>query len=153
MKLTKRLRNSHQPLEIDNSKTDKPETTSKPDEEDLAHWTKDDPSESLNLRDTSSACDHQSQLIATEEETRAAAATFEMLWEADDPDKSPSGEDEYLQGSGLQDNIFQSQARKKSHSCPTIQQLATDAPTSAMMSVLIMTVPSARVLVKETWFT
>ena len=37
----------------------------------------------------------------------------------------------------------------ESHSHPTIQQSATDALTSAMMSVLIMTVPPARVLVDD----
>ena len=55
--------------------------------------------------------------------------------------KNPSGEN-------LGD-IFQSQARKRSHSDQTIQQPATDALTSAMMSVPITTVPPAKVLVDD----
>ena len=132
------------PLVIDNSKADETETASKPDEEDLAHRIKDDPSQSFDSRDTSSASGHLIQLI-----TRVAAATFKMLQKADDPDRSPSREDEHFQGSGLWDNILQSQARRKSHSRPTIQQPATDAQTRAMMSVPITTVPPARVLVDD----
>ena len=72
-----------------------------------------------------------------------------MLQKADDPGGSPSREDEYFQGSRIQDNIFQSQARKKSHSHPTIEQPVTDALTSAMISVPIMTIPPAKVLVDD----
>ena len=77
------------------------------------------------------------------------AVTLEMLQSADDPDKSPSGEDEYFKGLGLWDNISHSQVKRKSHSHQTIHQLTTDTPTSAMMSVPIKAVPSAKVLIND----
>ena len=137
------------PLEIGNSEADETESALRLDEADLAHQTKNTPSQSFNPRDTSSASSHQSQLLATDEETRAAAATLEMLWKTDDPDKSPSGEDEYFQGPGLWDNISHSQAKRKSHSHQTIQKLTTDTPTSTIMSVLIKAVPPAKVLIDD----
>ena len=87
--------------------------------------------------------------MAGEEETRATAEILESLQRADNPNRSPSGEDEYFQGSGLQDNIFQSQAKRKSQSHPAIQQPATDALTSALMSVPISVIPAAKVLASD----
>ena len=87
--------------------------------------------------------------MASEEETRAAAEALESLQRADDPNRSPSGEDEYFQGPSLQDNIFQALARKKSQPRSAIQQPAADAPTNALVSVLITIVPAAKVLASD----
>ena len=67
------------PLEIGNSEADEAESALKPDEADHTHQTGDVPSQSSDPGDTSSAPGHQSQLHATDEETRTAAATLEML--------------------------------------------------------------------------
>ena len=87
--------------------------------------------------------------MASEEETRAAAEAMESLQRVDDPDRSPSGEDEYFQGSGLRDNIFQALTRRKSQPHSAIQQPAADAPTSTSVSVLITIVPAAKVLASD----
>ena len=84
--------------------------------------------------------------MAGKEETRAPAEALESLQRADDPDRSPSGKDEYFQGSGLWDNILQAQAKRKNQSHPAIQQPVADALTSASVSVPITVVPSAKVL-------
>ena len=83
--------------------------------------------------------------MASEEETRAVAEALESLQRADDPDRSPSGEDEYFQGPGLHDNIFQAQARRKSQSHSVIQQPVADASVSVPITV----VPATRVLASD----
>ena len=79
------------------------------------------------------------------------AATLES---ADDPNKSPPGEDKYLKVSvcgttGLWDNISCSQVKRKGHSHQAIQQSTADTPTSAMLSVSIKTVPPTKVLIDD----
>ena len=83
------------PVEIDNSET---EAVSKLDEEGTAHGPKMGSSERRRASSTSS---HQDELMADEEETRATAEALESLQWAEDPNKSPPGEDEYFQGSGI----------------------------------------------------
>ena len=97
-------------MEIDNSEV---EAASKPDEENTAHRTQTDSSGLLKSRCASSISSHRDELIANEEETRAAAEALESLQWADDPNRSPSGEDEYCQGPRLWDNIFRALSRRK----------------------------------------
>ena len=85
-------------MEIDEIET---ETASKPDGEDAAHQTQEDSSRSLKSRHASSTSSHRNELMVSEEETRAAVEALESLQNADDPDRSPSGEDEYFQGPSL----------------------------------------------------
>ena len=87
--------------------------------------------------------------MVSEEETRAAAEALESLQRADDPNRSPSGEDKYFQGPGLSDNIFQALARRKSQSHSVIQQPAADALTSTSVSVPITIIPTAKVLTSD----
>ena len=96
-------------MEIDNSKT---EAASKPDGEDTAHQTQSDSSRPPECTRALSTSIHRDEPIASEEETRAAAKALESLQWADDPDRSPSREDEYFQGPGLQDNIFKALSRR-----------------------------------------
>ena len=72
---------------------------------------------------------------------------MESLQQAEDPDRSPSREDEYFQGSGLRDNLTWALSRKKNQPRPTIRQSVADAPASASVSIPVITVPVAKVLV------
>ena len=68
----------------------------------------------------------------------------------DDPNKSPPEEEAYFGGSGLMDQICNSQRRKKGpQSHQTMQQMTVDAPTSSMISVPIRTVPRAKVMADD----
>ena len=83
---------------------------------------------------------HRSQLYTTNEETREATETLELLQGTDDPNESPQKEEAYFGGSGLMDHICNSQRRKKRlQSHQTMQQMTADAPTSSMISVPIRT--------------
>ena len=121
------------PVEINNSKT---EAAPKPDEENTAHQTQLDTSRSFKPRHASSTTSHWDELIASEEETRAAAEALESLQRTDDPDRSPSREDEYFQGSRLRDNIIQALSWRKSQPHSVIQQPVVDALTRALVSLL-----------------
>ena len=70
------------PVEIDNSEM---EAALKPDGEDTAHQTQPDSSRPPKCRQASSTSSHQDELIADEEETRAATEALESLQWADDP--------------------------------------------------------------------
>ena len=56
---------------------------------------------------------------------------LESLQWADDPNRSPPGEDEYFQGPGLQDNIFRALSQRRDRSHAVVQQPVADALASA----------------------
>ena len=93
---------------------------------------------------------HQSWQYATDEETRVAAETLELLQGTDNPNETSPEEAAYFEGSGLMDHILSSQKRKKGlQSHQTMQQMTADAPTSSMISIPIRTVPWAKVMVDD----
>ena len=153
-KFLKRPWNSCWSHKVTNSEVDKAETTSKADKADTTLQTRDVPSQASKPGDTPSASGisqhgHQSQLYTTDEETGVAAETLESLQGTDDLIKTPPGEEDYFEGSGLQDHICHSQVKKKGHSHQTIQQSTADTPTSSMMSVPIKMVPPAKVIIDD----
>ena len=78
---------SADPIDVTNSQADEAETTSKPDKTDIMLQTGDQPSqvfEPERVPSTSAKADtshqgHQSQQYASDEETRVAAETLELL--------------------------------------------------------------------------
>ena len=130
------------PVEIDNSET---KATLKPDEENTAHQTQRDSSGLFKRRHASSTPSHQDELIAGEEETRAAAEALESLQWADDPDRSFFEENKYFQGPRLWDNIFRALSQRRNQPHSVIQQPVADVLASASVSVLITIVPAAKV--------
>ena len=93
---------------------------------------------------------HQSWQYTTDEKTRVATKTLELLQGTNDPYESPPKEEAYFGGLGLMDHIHSSQKRKKGlQSHQTMQQITADAPTSSMISVPIRTVPLAKVMVDD----
>ena len=87
--------------------------------------------------------------MADEEETKATADALESQQWAEDPDRSPSGEDEYFQGSGLRDNFARAVHRKKNQSRSTIRQSVADIPASTSASMLVVAVPITKVLASD----
>ena len=93
---------------------------------------------------------HQSQQYTTDEETRLATETLELLRDTDDPNKTPLKEATYFEGSGLLDHICHSKMKKTGlQSHQTVQQSTANIPTSSMVSVPIKTVPLAKVIIDD----
>ena len=78
---------STDPVDVTNSEVEETETISKPDKTDTTFWTKDKPSQAIKLEkvqstpvkaDTSNQ-GNQSWQYATDEETRVATETLELL--------------------------------------------------------------------------
>ena len=93
---------------------------------------------------------HKSWQYATNEETREAAETHELLRGTDDPNETPPKEAAYFEGSGLMHHICSSQKRKKGLQYhQTMQQMTADMPTSSMLSIPIKRVLRAKVMVGD----
>ena len=140
------------------SKVEETKTISKPAKADAMLQTKDESSQAIEPKKVCSAPieadtshqGHQSQLYATDEETRVATETLELLWGTDDPNESPPKEEAYFGGSGLMDHICNLQRREKGpQSHQTMQQMTANTLTSSMISVPIRTVPWAKVMADD----
>ena len=143
-------------MDVTNSKVEETETISKPDKMDTMLQTEDESSQAIKpekvqltpVKADTSNQGHQSQQYATDEETRVATETLELLRGTEDPNESPPKEAAYFEGSGLMDHIHSSQKRKKGlQSYQIVQQMTADVPTSSMISIPIKTVPQAKVMV------
>ena len=149
---------STDPMDVTTSEVEETETISKPAKADNKLQTEDKSSQAIKpekIHSTPIEADishqgHQSWQYATDEETRVATETLELLRGTDNPYKSPPEEEAYFGGSGLMDHIRSSQKRKKGlQSHQTMQQMTADAPTSSMISIPIRTVLQAKVMVDD----
>ena len=149
---------STDPVDVMISEVEETETILKPDKTDTTLQTKDESSQAIKpekVQSTPVEADtsnqgHQSQQHATDEQTRVAAKTFELLQGTDDPNKASPKEAAYFEGSGLMDHICSSKKRKKGlQSHQTMQQMTADVPTSSMMSIPVKTVLRAKVMVDD----
>ena len=97
----------------------------------------------------------QGPQYVTDEETRTATASLELLWETEDPAatdgiQTPLGEEAHFEGTDQMDNIRSSLKKKKgTHSHHTMQQVTADAPASSITAVPIQHIPWAKVIAED----
>ena len=145
-------------MDITTSNVEGIKTISKPDKADATLRMEDESSQAIKpekvqsspVKEDISNQGHQSQQYTTNEETRVATETLELLQGMDDPNESPPEEAAYFGGSGLMDHIHSSQKREKGlHSHQTMQQMTADVPTNSMISIPIRKVLWAKVMVDD----
>ena len=145
-------------MDTTTSEVEETETISKPAKADAMLRMEDESSQAIEpkkvhstpVKEDTSHQGHQSWLYTTDEETREATETLELLRGTDDPNESPPEEEAYFGGSGLVDHIHNSQRRKKGQqSHQTMQQMTAVAPTSCMISVPVRTVLWAKVMADD----
>ena len=149
---------STDPMDVTTSEVEETKTVSKPDKADATLRTEDESSQAIEPEKVQSSPveadinnqGHQSWQYTTDEETRVATETLELLRGTDDPNRSPPEEEAYFGGSGLMDHIRSSQKRKKGlQSHKTMQQMTADAPASSMISIPVRTVLWAKMMVDD----